>query len=227
MRSLQTLIRPSSRPPARHRHRWPRVRTTRGVLAFWLAAILLAATTGLVVHGAVDRAEAARARYGELRTVAVATEPLSIGDEVSAGAVELRRLPAALLPEATFDEIPAGRTVVAAVGSDEPLVEHRLAPGGLSDVAALLPTGTRAVALVDGAGGLRLAVGDHVDVLATFDPLAAEGGDPSFPVAEQALVVDVSDEAVTVAVTPDEAARVAFGLAQGRVTLLLTAGPGS
>ncbi|HEX7276722.1 MAG TPA: hypothetical protein VF244_05050, partial [Acidimicrobiales bacterium] len=64
--------------------------------------------------------------------------------------------------------------------------------------------------------------GDTVDVLATFDPAgAAEGVAPTFPVAVAALVVDVGDESAAVAVTPDEAARVAFALASGVVTLAL------
>jgi Flp pilus assembly protein CpaB len=78
------------------------------------------------------------------------------------------------------------------------------------------------VAVPNGRPGLALVRGDEVDVLATFDPAgAAEGAPPTFPVAVAALVVDVGDESAAVAVTPDEAARVAFALASGVVTLAL------
>ncbi len=62
--------------------------------------------------------------------------------------------------------------------------------------------------------------GDRVDVLATFDSTEGET-EPTFPVAMGALVVDVAEEAVTVAVTPEEAPRVAFATARGTVTLAL------
>jgi Flp pilus assembly protein CpaB len=63
--------------------------------------------------------------------------------------------------------------------------------------------------------------GDRVDVLATFDPPPA-GQEPTFPVAEAALVVDVGPEAASVAVGPEEAKRVAFAVASGTVTLTVT-----
>jgi Flp pilus assembly protein CpaB len=67
--------------------------------------------------------------------------------------------------------------------------------------------------------------GDVVDVLATFGGEAAEGagGEPTFPVATAAVVVDVGEESATVAVTEKEAARVAFAVVNGAVTLALTA----
>jgi hypothetical protein len=74
-----------------------------------------------------------------------------------------------------------------------------------------------------GPGALRLTRGDLVDVIATFEPSLSgdDPGPPTFPVARAALVVDVDDEAVTIAVAEREAARVAFALSQGVVTLAL------
>ena len=80
------------------------------------------------------------------------------------------------------------------------------------------------------AGGLGtdtppLRLGDRVDVLATFDVLdptdGSGGAEPTGAVADGALVVDVSDDAVTVAVPATDAARVAFAVARGTVTLAL------
>ena len=61
-------------------------------------------------------------------------------------------------------------------------------------------------------------------MLATFDPSAAPGHEPTFPVATGAVVVDVREESVTIAVDPEEAKRVAFASAHGAVTLTVTTG---
>jgi Flp pilus assembly protein CpaB len=52
---------------------------------------------------------------------------------------------------------------------------------------------------------------------------AGTGPAPTFPVARHALVLDVGHQAITVAVTPDEAPRLAYALTHGAVTLALTA----
>ncbi|MDQ3757355.1 MAG: flagellar biosynthesis protein FlgA, partial [Actinomycetota bacterium] len=57
--------------------------------------------------------------------------------------------------------------------------------------------------------------GDRVDVLAAGD----EGG--AATVAAGALVVDVADEVVTVAVSAEESPAVAYAVARGVVTLAL------
>jgi hypothetical protein len=67
-----------------------------------------------------------------------------------------------------------------------------------------------------------LEVGDRVDVLATFDPGVSGDGEPTFAVATGAVVVHVGDDAVTVAVRQAAAPRVAYALAAGTVTLVLS-----
>ena len=47
------------------------------------------------------------------------------------------------------------------------------------------------------------------------------GREPAFALVEQALVVDVADDAVTVAVPEDDAPRVAWALSNGAVVLAL------
>jgi hypothetical protein len=70
--------------------------------------------------------------------------------------------------------------------------------------------------------GLPLRVGDRVDVLATFDPGVSGDGEPTFAVARGAVVVHVGKEAVTVAVAEAAAPKVAYALAAGTVTLVLS-----
>jgi pilus assembly protein CpaB len=199
-------------------------RLARSPLAYWAAVVALAGFTAFTVAGQLDRAGAQAARYGHLRPVVVATRPVEVGSVVRAADVVVRVMPAAFLPEGAVAATGAvvGRTVVVPLFRGSAVVVSCLAPDGLEGVAALLPAGTRAVAVPTGPASVALRRGDRVDVLATFDPPPA-GEEPTFPVAEAAPVVDVGPEAVTVAVGPDEAKRVAYAVAAGVVTLALTA----
>ena len=199
-------------------------RLARSPLAYWVAVVALAALTAFTVAGQVEKAEAQATRYGHLRPVVVATHAVEIGAMVRAADVVLRSIPAAFLPEgalATTREV-VGRTVVVPLLRGSAVVAAHLAPDGLEGVTALLPAGARAVAVPSGPASVVLRRGDRVDILATFDPPPA-GEEPTFPVAEAAPVVDVGPEAVTVAVAPEEARRVAYAVAAGVVTLVLTA----
>ena len=199
-------------------------RLARSPFAYWAAVVALAAFTASTIAGQVDRAGAQVARYGRLRQIVIAARAVEVGAVVRSADVVVRSMPAAFLPEgavgATGDVV--GRTVVVPLFKGTPVVAGQLAPDGLEGVAALLPAGGRAVAVPTGPASVALRRGDRVDVLATFDPPPA-GHAPTFPVAETALVVDAGPEAVTVAVAPEEALRVAYAVAAGVVTLVLTA----
>jgi len=202
--------------------RFPRL--SRSPLAYWLVVAVLALLTGMVASRVVGNAGALAARYGPLQPVVVAVRALEPGSVVDAGDVAVRQVPGSLVPEdaVTSAGEVTGRTVVAPAFPGVPLVAGQLAPDGRRGLGALLPPGSRAVAVPNGRPGLALMRGDTVDVLATFDAAdPADGSPPTFPVARGALVVDVGDESAAVAVTPEEAARVAFALASGVVTLAL------
>jgi pilus assembly protein CpaB len=199
-------------------------RLVRSPLAYWVAVVALAAFTASIVAGQVDRAGAQAARYGRLRPVVVATRPVELGSVVRQADVAVRSMPAAFLPEGALSSTGSvvGRTLAVPLFQGSAVVTGHLAPDGLDGVAALLPTDMRAVAVPTGPASVALRRGDRVDVLATFDPPPA-GEEPTFPVAEAAPVLDVGPEAVTVAVAPEEAKRVAYAVAAGVVTLTLTA----
>jgi Flp pilus assembly protein CpaB len=171
------------------------VRLARSPIAYWLVVVVLALLTGMVAARLVGNAGALAAQYGPLRPVVVATQPLEPGIVVTAAALTVRQLPASAVPQGAVGSIDdaAGRTVVAPVFADVPVVAAQLAPDGRRGLTALLPAGCR----------------------------AAEGSPPTFRVATHALVVDVGDESAAVAVSPEEAPRVAFALARGVVTLAL------
>jgi Flp pilus assembly protein CpaB len=199
-------------------------RLARSPLAYWAAVAALAGFTALTVAGQVERAGEQAARYGRLRPVVTATRAVEVGAVVQPADVAVRSMPAAFLPEGALGATSAvvGRTVVVPLFRGAAVVAAHLAPGGLAGVAALLPPDTRAVAVPSGPASVPLRRGDRVDLLATFDPPPA-GEEPTFAVAEAALVVDVGPEAVAVAVAPEEAKRVAYAVAAGVVTLALTA----
>jgi Flp pilus assembly protein CpaB len=194
-----------------------------------VAVGLLAAATGLVVTSLVASAEAARDRWGRTRPVVVATRDLSPGDTIEVSDVEVRTLPEAAAGSTALREAPTGAVVSQPVVAGEALVGQRLAPDGLSGVAALVPAGQRAVAVPLGPmGAPPLSIGDLVDVLAVV-PVAADGladagadtGEPAFPLVEDAIVVDVSEQSVSVAVPDVDAPRLAWTLTNGSVVLAL------
>jgi pilus assembly protein CpaB len=199
---------------------------SRSPLVYWAAVAALALVTALAVSQLLGRAQAEAARYGSPRTVLVATRDVQLGDSVGAGDIALRRLPAALVPPGSIrDQKDAvGRVAVVPIFDGEPVLRRHLAPWGRRGVAALLPPGTRGITVAAGATASRVQRGDLVDVLATFDPASAPGPEPTFPVARGAVVVDVREESVTIAVDPEEAKRVAFAGTHGAVTLTVTAG---
>ncbi len=203
------------------------VRIIRSPFAYWLVVAVLAVLTGMVAARVMAHAGALASQYGPLRPVVTATRALEPGSVVADGDLEQRRVPSSIRPDGAIDTVAAarGRTVLSPLFPGVPVVDEQLAPGGRRGLTALLPPGSRAVAVPNGRPGLALVRGDTVDVLATFDPSDASGSAggiaPTFPVATGAIVVDIGDESAAVAVTTDEAARVAFAMASGVVTIAL------
>jgi Flp pilus assembly protein CpaB len=199
---------------------------SRSPLAYWAAVAALALVTTLAVSQLLGRARTEAARYGSPRAVVIATRDIGVGSALGGGDVMVRTLPSALVPpDAVGDPAQArGRVVVVPVFEGQPVMRRQLAPWGRTGAAALLPDGKRGISVAAGPAAAKLAKGDTVDVLATFDPAtpAAAGKEPTFPVAVAASVIDVGGESVTIAVDPEEAKRVAFAIAHGAVTVVLS-----
>ena len=203
-------------------------RLSRSPVVFWSLVALLAVLTATVVGGMAGRARAEAARYGSLRTAAVARRPVAAGTVLRPADVSEERVPAAFLPEDWVRSAPevVGRTVVVPLFPGAPVVRGQVAPWGVEGVAALLPPGARAVAVPTGGAAPKLRTGDVVDLLATLDAELEAGEEPTVEVATGALVVDVGEESATVAVAPAEARRIAFALTTGAVSLALRSGGG-
>ena len=200
-------------------------RLRRRPVAWWLATLLLAALTTQVVTSALTRAEAGAARYGSTRVVLVATRDVAAGEVLHADDAEAREVPAGFVPSGAVGADALGSRVAGAIHAGEVVHRRRLAPGGISAMAALLPTGTRGVAIPGCAAGLPLAAGDVVDVLATVAEVGATDElPPTVVVSAAATVLDVGEAAVSIAVPEADAGRVAYAVATGLVTLVLVPG---
>lgn len=191
------------------------LRRSRRVGALWWTAAASVAAVGTLRLGAAERAVAdERAAWGTPVVVAVATADLAPGAAVGPADVELAERPAAMVPVGALTSVPIGEVVTAPVVAGEVLVDARVGTGGLSPVAARVPAGQRAVAVPTAAAVPPLRVGDLVDVL--------DGGGV---VVAAALVVDVADGAVTLAVAAADAPALAAAASGGSVALALV-GPG-
>ncbi len=203
--------------------RWIR----RHPVLYWLVAIVFAGVTAHAITSALSRAEAARAGWGETRSVLVAQHRLDVGEVVRDGDVAAAAWPAALVPRGAAPDAgnAVGRTVVQVIEPGEAVLAGRLAPDGLRGVAALVPPGWRALALPVGPAALPLSVGDRVDLVAAVGGTdATESQSPSFVLADNAVVVAVDERSVTVAVRAEDAPRVALSIVTGSVVLALRSG---
>jgi Flp pilus assembly protein CpaB len=201
--------------------RW---RWRRRAVGLWLAAAVLAATTGVVVDRAVSAAADARDGWGATAAVWVATADLPAGHVLVSDDLVARAWPAGLRPPSALDAAgggaaPVGSVLVAPVAAGEVLVAGRLAPAGLSPTAALVPADRRAVLVPAGSGLPPLAPGDRVDL--TTAPGVLEPGAAARVVSHDAVVVAVGDDGATVAVRVDELPATAGALAAQSVVVAL------
>jgi pilus assembly protein CpaB len=186
--------------------------------------IVLALLAGFATMGVVQRAEDAAAAWGTSVPVLVATRDLAPGEPLDATSSHIEPRPGPLVPDDALHARQDDVRVAEAIYAGDIVRAARLAPAGLSAVAARLPAGTRAMAVPVEPGLVpTLTVGDRVDVLVALAPEAAGGGPPGFVLAAAAPVVDVDDAAVTIAVPADAAPRLAVAFGAGAVTLALTA----
>lgn len=222
------MLRPKPiRSPFPRRRLRPLLVLRRHPRAWWLIAGAAALAAGLVASSVVDRAEAARRAWGETAAVVVATRDLAPGDPLGPDVVAVERRPLATVPASALAALPDDRVAAAAIVAGEVVVAERLAGEGLDGAAALLPPGTRAMAIpADPSLTPPVEVGDHVDLVVALPvPAEGSGAPPGFTLVVDALVVAVEEAAVTVAVPRDDTSRVAVALGAGAVTLALVGAP--
>ncbi len=191
-----------------------RLRIRRRPVLYWALTGALALVTALVVSSTVAAAREARAGYGTTRSVVVATHDIAPGATIEPGDTTLEERPLAVIPSGALTETPVAQVASAAILEGEPVVESRVAGHGM------IPEGSIGIAVPLDAETLALAVGDRVEVLATFDPDTIDGN-PTIVVAPLAIVVDVRDASVTLSLPQADGERVAFALSTAAVTVAL------
>ncbi len=197
--------------PIASRSRTPVSRLIHHPIRGRVVGIVLALVAGGLTLGVVSRAESVTSSYGTTRAVSVARQKLDVGVEITDGDIEIREIPVAVIPQGTADS-SVGRTVTETIHPDEPILEARLAPTGVNGPAALIPSGHRGISIPLDVPAPTLATGDRVDLL---------GGRASAELTRDAVVIDVSEDAVTVAVRDTEVLAVTQALTEGVVVLVL------
>lgn len=215
-------------PPAPRRRARRRRRPHIGLIlrrdprVWWAVVLSVAVGLGGATASLVARADGVRREWGVTAQVLVARRHLAPGDLVRSRDVRLVARPVALIPSSALRSLPRGAVARAAMPAGEVIIAERLAPTGLRGVAALLPAGTRAVAIPTEPGATPpLAPGDRVEVIVALPPESAGSGPPGFTLVPDAIVVAVGDGTVTVAVPRSSAPRLAVALGLGAVTLAL------
>ena len=173
---------------------------------YWLAVLLLAVTAGLVVADAAAGVEATRRSWGTTRRVVVAAVDVAPGQAL-ADHVEMRALPAPMVPTGAVTELEGTATARQRIAAGEMVMAHDVA--AVDGPRALIPEGWHAVAVAEPVPS-GAAVGDKVT--------AASGG---IVVADEGVIVGEPTEGVLVAVPADVAAQVAHAAVAGELTLML------
>jgi hypothetical protein len=173
----------------------------------WCLVVALAAGAAWSVAGALAGVDRARAAWGTVERVLVATRPIVPGDELD-DATQLRSVPLAVVPDGAIGELPPDAVARQRIGPEEIVTVDDVA--ARSGPPALAPRGTRIVTVVQTVPTAAV-VGDRVAV-------ASDGVE----LVDDAVVVGHVDGAVLLAVDAGRAAAVAAAAATpGGVALLL------
>lgn len=199
------------------RHQFHRARS-RWIITAVVSVIALSWT-----FSTVNSARSERKAWGNAHSVPVALVDLSPGRVISAADIAFVERPVAMLPESVA-ESPIGRTVSRTIVKDEVIIEERLAGGATTGPAALLDENTVAFAIAVENATPPVGVGDHVALFAPSDVVATatRGTGPAVQVANSAIVVAVTEQAVTVAVDKNDAPGLARALLASTVVVALT-----
>lgn len=205
-------------------HRSPLYRWLRRPLVYWGAVALLVAVTVMGVARQSDRRQQLEAAYGELRQVPVAVDLIRPGDPLDGEAVQWEPRPAEAVPSGAATELANGAVAAAAIYPGEVVHNERVAGlgGGLS---GRLPPGMAAVSVPATFGVPPVRPGDLVSLVAVFDSFAAESAPEAQTVASRATVLELDEEAVTVAIRTGEVDATVSALVWGAVTVVAVGTP--
>ncbi len=196
----------------------------------WLAALVVAALTAYTVIASVSSLRHQDQAFGTIHSVLVAGHDLAIGTPIASTDLSTRKIRGESPRSDTITRArdAVGLIVRAPMLAGDLVTARHLVPRRRGVMSNVVPNGQRAVRLVV-EHAVRPAVGDVIDVLATFDPATlADGGDPTVVIAPGVSVVAVDETAatgdsagITVLVTPSQASRLAFSASTGTISISL------
>ena len=204
--------------------RSPLYRWLRRPLVYWSAVALLVVVTVVGVTRQSDLQRELEAVYGELRRVPVAVSLIRPGESLDAEAVRWEPRPAAAVPPGTVSELAEGAIAAAAIYPGEVVHAERVAGlgGGLS---SRLPPDVAAVSVPTTYGVPPVRPGDSVSLVAVFDSFATDAAPAARTVARRATVLELDEEAVTVAIRAAEVEPTVSALVWGAVTVVAVSRP--
>lgn len=185
-------------------------RVLRRRAAWWALAAILAVIGTLQVQSQRASLVAARAEWGATEPVLVVDRPVAVGEPLL-GAVSPHELPVAMIPEQAARRLPAGSVAKVALHRGEVLVAGRITGGDDRGI----PDGFVALSMQLLGDAPLVEPGDLVDVWVVD---SASG--TSRRVGARLLVLDRSDDGVTVALPAHQAGSAAVA-ALRPVTLVL------
>lgn len=174
---------------------------------------------GLTLYGVVAQARAVQARWGTVVDVVVVDRDVEFGGLVSDGRFALRQTPELLVPEDALRVLPDDDdSVLRALSVGDVVTERDLRS---TRTGLVMPEGHRALSVPIDPTVPHVVAGDLVDVY--LMARSAFGGDASQSdvIDEPAVVLDVTGEAVVLAVAQEHMAEVARTLSDGRLLLAL------
>ncbi len=176
-----------------------RIALARRPWLVWLGVALVCVGAAAAMNAQLRAARSERTAWGQSQIVLVATAAVAPGTPLADAAVAARRLPLAAIPSSALDHAEVGAVVVRGLVAGEVLVPADVGAG--DPRFALVPAGHVVVALPRPEVLAPIEAGDRVEVTTVDRDGRAT--------RTRARVVAVTDEAVLVAVAPDDAAVVA------------------
>lgn len=201
-------------------------------LALWGAAAVVAVVTAAVVAGDLAALHRRAADLGPEVDAVVATRDLPVGRTLAVRDLATRSVHRSQLPSGVVTDrtTVVGRVVAVPVLDGAYVARRSVAPRRRTGLDGVVPSGMRAMRVVV-TDALTPRASASVDVLATYDPSAGDGGGTIVVAAGVTVLgTDRRDGSgagrtgaagVTLLVDPDQAAALADAQANGVVTIAL------
>lgn len=184
-----------------------------------VTATVVAATLGLIVVGVISDARRTQAAWGDTVEVIAIDVDVEVGGTVDVDDLSVIRRPTMFVPADALREAP-GVADVAARSLRQGEVVTRRDLRSTRDALAM-PSGHRAVSLPLDATIPHLEIGDLVDLYLVNDTFGVSEQNSTRRVDVPALVIEVTDAAVVLAVDSGSVGDVATTHATGRIVIAL------